>query len=99
MSATIGTSGNALANLFERDRGVVVRHGQPDDLAAGADHLFDLSHGCAYVRRVGLGHRLDDTGRAAADLNVLNLDCFGLSHNCLGLEFKLQLVCNLKVEL
>ena len=72
--------GHALANLFQRDRRIVVGHGQADDLAAGADHLLDLRDGRVDVGRVGLGHRLNDDRRAAADLHMFNLNCSGLSH-------------------
>src|SRR6266446_4845849 len=72
--------GHALANFFERNRRVVVGYSEPHDLATGGDHLFDLRDRRCHVSRVSLGHRLDDAGRAAADLDVLDLYCFRLSH-------------------
>ena len=77
MSATIGTFG-AFADLVHRRRRVVIRHGDTNDLAAGLDHLIDLPDSAVDIGRVGLGHRLNDDRRTAADRNVPNhyLSCF-----------------------
>src|SRR6266516_210293 len=91
--------GHALANLFQRYCCVIVGHSQAHDFATGADHLLDLRYGCADVGRIRLRHRLDRDRRATADLYMLDLNSSGLSHNRLGSELKLQLACNLKVEL
>ena len=71
---------NTLADLFERNGRIVVWHGQSYNLAAGADHLFDLLDGSVNIRGVGLRHGLNDHGRAAADLHVLDLNWSGFSH-------------------
>ena len=72
---------NALADLLKGNGGVVIGHREPHDFAAGGDHFFNLRYGRADIGGVGLGHRLNDNRRAAADLDVSNLYCFRLTHN------------------
>jgi hypothetical protein len=71
---------HALANFFQRQCRVVVRHSQTHNFAAGVDHLLDLFDGLIDVGRIGLGHRLNDHRRAATDLHVFDLNWSGLPH-------------------
>src|ERR1051325_6868110 len=66
--------GHSLADLFQRDRRIVVGNCKPDNLTTGSHHLFDLGHSGVYVRGVSLSHRLNHHRSATADLNVLNLN-------------------------
>src|SRR5205814_10290288 len=57
------------------------RHRHTYNFTTSGDQLFDLCHRGADIRSVGLSHRLDDDRCAAADLDVLYLYCFRLSHH------------------
>src|SRR5437763_1462654 len=70
MEVNVGDDRNfwhALANFFEANRRVVVRHREPHNLATSANHLFDLRDRCAAVGSISLGHRLDDAWRAGVE--------------------------------
>jgi hypothetical protein len=49
-------------------------HRDPHQLRAGVGQLLALRHGSGDVRRIRVGHRLHDHRRAAAHLNVADLD-------------------------
>jgi predicted acetyltransferase len=68
--------GNALANLFQCESGVVVGHGETNDLASRAHHFFYLRHSGTNVGCVSLRHRLNHYGSAATDLEVSYLNWF-----------------------
>src|SRR6185295_8768548 len=68
------------ADLFQPDRGIVIRHSKPDDFAAGAHHVFDLGHSGAHVRGISLCHRLNRYGSTTTDLNMLDLNWSRLTH-------------------
>src|SRR5262249_32797008 len=70
----------ALADLFQRNGGIVVRHRQTHDLTTGAHHFFDLRDRSTDVGGVRLRHRLNRDGRTTADLNVFNLNWTRLTH-------------------
>jgi hypothetical protein len=59
-------------------RGSPVRDGQPDDLGPGPGQAADLRDGRPHIPGVGLGHGLDDDGRAGADGHAADLDPAGL---------------------
>ena len=52
--------------------------GDAHEFGPGAREVCDLLHRRCDVRRVGVGHRLDDDRSAAADLNAADLDRDGL---------------------
>ena len=56
-----------LADLRHRGRGLVPVDRDAHDLGAGAGERRDLRHRRIDIRRVGVGHRLHDDRRAAAD--------------------------------
>ena len=60
-------------------------HGDADHLRAGGGQLDALLHGGGDVGRVGIGHGLDDDGRAAADGHVADFHAMSLlsmRHRC-----------------
>ena len=59
-----------LLDLGHRRRRFGHVDGHPDHLGPGLRQLDALLRGRRRIRRVGHRHRLDDDGRAAADLNV-----------------------------
>ena len=75
-----GDAGVEHAPLDLRDRRRGFRHvdGDADHLGAGLRQLDALLRGARGIRRVGHGHRLDDDGRAAADLDRTDADADSL---------------------
>src|SRR6185369_13215385 len=71
---------HSFPDLFQRNRGVVVRNGKADDLTTRAHHLLDLRDGSAHVRSVSLCHRLNHYGSATTDLNMLDLNWSRFAH-------------------
>ncbi len=65
-------------NLRDRRRRLRHVHRDADQLRAGVSQLFALSHCPGDVRGIGVGHRLDDDWRAAADLKLSDLDAVRL---------------------
>ena len=63
----------AFADLIHCGRGIIIRHGDSDDLAPSLDHLIDLSQRSVNIGRVSLGHRLHDDRRSATDLYIAYL--------------------------
>ena len=77
--------------------GVLVVHGDADDLGAGEGEGFDLLDGGGDVGGVGVGHRLHDDGDFPADADLADLDRGGLPALNLGhsnLTSSLLGVCN-----
>ena len=54
-------------------------HGDAHQLAAGARQRLDLLRGAFDVRRVGVGHRLDDDGRGTADGHATDVNGDGFA--------------------
>ncbi len=71
--------------LLERLRVLVLRDGDPDDLAAGRGELADLRHRRVDVVRLRERHRLDGDGCTAADRHVsdANLPLAGHRSQCI----------------
>ena len=67
-----------LADRRDGAGGLVVVDRDPDDLGAGACQLDHLGGGGGDVGRVGVGHRLDDHRRTAADGDVAHAHGVGL---------------------
>ena len=59
---------------------LVARHGDAHDVGARVGHLADLVHRGREVRGLRLGHRLDDDGRAPADLDAPHVHVSLRSH-------------------
>ena len=64
----------ALLDVRHRRGGFVAIDGDAHHLGAGARQIGDLLEGRVDVRGVGIGHRLHDNGRAAADDHIADLD-------------------------
>ena len=64
----------ALHDVRYGSRGVVVVDRDADDLRARQSQRRDLFDGTRNVRRVGVGHRLDDDRNLPADANLPDLD-------------------------
>ncbi len=60
---------DAVADMGHGRRGFVAIHRNTDKLGAGPSQSRDLARGRFDIRRIGIGHRLDDDRRAAADRN------------------------------
>ena len=60
----------ALADGGHGGRGLGGIDGDPDELRSGVGKCLDLSHRRGHVDRVGVGHRLHDDRRIAADLDA-----------------------------
>ena len=54
--------------------GLVAVDGDAHEFRAGAMERRDLPDGRFDVRRVGIGHRLHDDGRAAANFDAADID-------------------------
>ena len=63
-----------LADAGHGRRAFVAIDGDADDFGAGAVEGGDLRHRLVDIRRVGVGHRLDDDRRAAADDHAADVD-------------------------
>ena len=51
---------------------LVAVDGDANEFGAGAGEFGDLRHGRIDIGRVGVGHRLHDDGRIAADRDIAN---------------------------
>ncbi len=69
--------GGAAHDLRQGGGGRLVGYGDADDLGAEAGQLGDLFEGGLRVGGVGVGHRLDDDGGVAADLDIADVDGAG----------------------
>ena len=54
-------------------RVLISAYGDPHEIGSRVRDLADLLHRRGEVRRLGLGHRLDDDGRPAADLDAADV--------------------------
>ena len=63
-----------VADVRHRRRALVAIDRDANKLRAGAPELADLFDGRVDIGRVGVGHRLDDDRRAAADGHAANID-------------------------
>ena len=63
-----------LADVRHGGRALVAVDGDAHDLRAGAMQRGDLRHRLVDIGRVGVGHRLDDDRRAAADDHAADID-------------------------
>ncbi len=69
--------GEPVADVRDGGRRLVAVDGDADQLRAGAGERGDLGCRRVHVRRVGIGHRLDDDRRAAAHDDAADIDADG----------------------
>ena len=67
-----------LDDLRQGVGGLLVRHGETDDLAAGGIEALDLVDGGLRVGGAGVAHRLHRNGGAAADEHAADVDLLGI---------------------
>ncbi len=79
--------GGAADDIGQGGGGFLVGNGEADDLGAGLGELRDLVERGLRVGGVGVGHRLDDDGSVAADLNVADVDGAGRAAGAKGRAF------------